>query len=217
MKPGSSAVLILAALGVGAAHAQQRPANPSASAPAPSTGWPARFIADSVHSSISFRVRHLGIATVAGRFHSFTVEFEYDSVNFERSSVTARIRTASIDTENQRRDDDLRSSRFLAIDSFPEMTFVSRRVERAGPTRFRIHGELSLHGVTRPVTLDAEMGGVLVTSRGRYAAFSASTVINRADYGMTFSPILEGLRTVGDEVRISIEIEAREARPAASP
>jgi polyisoprenoid-binding protein YceI len=215
MKPGVFAVLVIAGFSSTAAPAQQRPASPPAAAP--STGWPARFLADTVHSSIGFRVRHLGIATVAGRFHSFTVEFEYDSVNFERSSVTARIRTASIDTENQRRDDDLRSSRFLAIDSFPEMTFVSRRVERIGPSRFRIAGDLTLHGVTRPVTLEGELGGVLVTGRGRYAAFSASTVINRADFGMTFSPILEGLRTVGDEVRISIEIEAREARAAASP
>jgi polyisoprenoid-binding protein YceI len=100
------------------------------------------------------------------------------------------------------------------VDSFPEITFVSRSVETAGPDRLRITGDLTMHGVTRQEVLDTEVGGVFSTPRGRRVAFSATTTLNRSDFGMTFSAIVEGVRVVGDEVRISIDVEATAAPPS---
>lgn len=196
---------------------------PAQGPPAPPATGLLHFTIDTVHSSVSFKVRHLGVSWVAGIFHSFSGSFDFDSANLERSGVTARIATASIDTDNERRDGDLKQN-YLVVDSFPEMTFTSRRVERAGATHLRVIGDLTLHGVTRPVTLETELTG-FVTMRGqsagqpvvrKVAAFTATTTISRRAFGITINPLADGLALVGDEVRITIEIEARATLPAAS-
>jgi polyisoprenoid-binding protein YceI len=179
-----------------------QPANP----PAPTNKW----AADPAHSAVGFRVRHLGITWVNGQFKQWTADVNYDPNNPEAASVVARIQTASVDTDNERRDNDLRSSNYLAVDSFPEMTFVSKKVERAGEGRLRITGDLTVRGVTRPVVLDTEVGGVLTTPRGRRTAFSATTTIKRQDYGVTLNRLMEGAQVVGDDVKITIDIEAIE-------
>ena len=166
--------------------------------------------ADPAHSAVGFRVRHLGITWVNGTFKQWTAELNYDPANPEAASVVAKIQTASVDTDNERRDNDLRSSSYLAADSFPEISFTSRKVERAGDGRLRIAGDLTLRGVTKPVVLDAEVGGVLNTPRGRRTAFSATTTIKRQDFGLTMNRLMEGAQVVGDEVRITIDIEAIE-------
>jgi polyisoprenoid-binding protein YceI len=180
---------------------------PPAAAPAAATN---KWAADPAHSAVGFRVRHLGITWVNGQFKQFTAEVNYDPNNPEAASVVARIQTASVDTDNERRDNDLRSSNYLAVDSFPEMTFVSKKVERAGDGRLRITGDLTLRGVTRSVVLDTEVGGVLTTPRGRRTAFSATTTLKRQDYGITFNRLMEGAQVVGDDVKITIDIEAIE-------
>ena len=169
-----------------------------------------RWNIDPVHSAVNFRVRHLGISWVNGAFRQWSAEFVYDPAHPEASSVTAHIQTASIDTQNPRRDADLKQN-YLYADSFPEITFVSRRVDADRPEHLRITGDLTMHGVTRPVLLDTDVGGIVSTPRGRRAAFSATTTLDRKDFGMTFSGVIEGVRVVGDEVRISIDIEATEA------
>jgi polyisoprenoid-binding protein YceI len=174
----------------------------------PSSWGLVRFNLDTAHSAVRFQVRHLGISWVHGEFRGFTMDLSYDHGSPERSTVSARIPTATINTGNQRRDGDLRGSNYLGVDSFPEMTFVSRRVERAGTGRLLITGDLTLRGVTRSVTLDTEVGGALSGQRGRRVAFSASTVIRRQDFGVTFNRLVEGAQVVGDDVRITIEIEA---------
>jgi polyisoprenoid-binding protein YceI len=179
-----------------------QPANP----PAQTNKW----AADPAHSAVGFRVRHLGITWVNGQFKQWTADVNYDPNNPEAASVVARIQTASVDTDNERRDNDLRSSNYLAVDSFPEMTFVSKKVERAGEGRLRITGDLTVRGVTRPVVLDTEVGGVLTTPRGRRTAFSATTTIKRQDYGVTLNRLMEGAQVVGDDVKITIDIEAIE-------
>ena len=177
-----------------------------ASAPAQTNTWSA----DPAHSAVGFRVRHLGITWVNGTFKQWTADLKYDPANPEAASVVAKIQSASVDTDNERRDNDLRSSSYLAADSFPEITFTSRKVERAGDGRLRIAGDLTLRGVTRPVVLDAEVGGVLNTPRGRRTAFSATTTIKRQDFGITMNRLMEGAQVVGDDVRITIDIEAIE-------
>jgi polyisoprenoid-binding protein YceI len=168
-----------------------------------------RWSADPAHSAVAFRVRHLGITWVNGTFGQWTVDLSYDPGNPEAASVTARIQAATISTGNDRRDNDLRQN-YLATDSFPEITFVSRRVEKVAPDKLRISGDLTMRGITHPAVLDADIGGVLNTPRGRRTAFSATTTLKRQDYGITRNGFMEGAQIVGDDVRITIDIEATE-------
>lgn len=174
-----------------------------APAPLPPGGW--RL--DASHSAVRFRVRHLGVSWVNGEFKNFQMQLVYDPANPEAASVTATIPTATVVSGSDRRDADIRSGSYLAVDSFPDMTFVSRRVERAG-ANLRIAGDLTLRGVTRPVVLDAEVSGPTSGSRGKRIGFTATTTINRHDYGVVFNRLVEGAQVVGDEVRITIDIEA---------
>ena len=171
-----------------------------------------RWSADPAHSAVAFRVRHLGITWVNGTFGQWTADLNYDASHPEAATVTARIQTASISTGNDRRDNDLRQN-YLAADSFPEITFVSKRVEKVAPDKLRISGDLTIRGVTHPVVLDADMGGVLATPRGRRTAFSATTTLKRQDYGITLNRLMEGAQVVGDDVRVTIDIEATERTP----
>lgn len=199
-------ILLGAALALPAAALAQNPpaAAPPAQAPLPPNGW--RL--DRAHSAVNFRVRHLGISWVNGEFRDWTADIVYDPANPGSAGVTARIQTGSVATNNDRRDNDIRSGNYLAVDSFPEMTFVSRRVEPLDATHLRIHGDLTLRGVTRPVTLDTEISGVLAGQRGRRVAFTATTTINRHDFGVRFNRLVEGAQVVGDDIRITIDIEA---------
>ena len=168
-----------------------------------------RWSADPAHSAVAFRVRHLGITWVNGTFGQWTIDLNYDPTRPEAASVTAHLQTASITTGNDRRDTDLRQN-YLVVDSFPEITFTSTRVERGAPDHLKITGNLTIRGVTHPVVLDAEVGGVVATPHGRRTAFSATTSIKRQDYGITRNGFMEGAQIVGDEVRITIDIEAPE-------
>jgi polyisoprenoid-binding protein YceI len=180
--------------------AQQQPAQP----PLPPNGW--RI--DMAHSAVTFRVRHLGISWVNGRFTSWQGDLVFDPANPTGASVTARIATNSVNTQNERRDADIRSGNYLAVDSFPEMTFTSRRVEKVDDTHLRITGDLTIRGVTKSVVLDTEILGLLPGQRARRVAFTATTTIDRMDYGVVFNRLLEGAQIVGNEVRITIDIEA---------
>lgn len=180
-----------------------------ASSPATPSTPPNRWSPDPAHSAVTFRVRHLGITWVNGTFGQWTADLNYDPTKPEAANVTARIQTATVSTGNDRRDNDLRQN-YLAVDSFPEITFVSKRVEKVADDKLRITGDLTMRGVTHPVVLDAEIGGVLTTSRGRRTAFSATTIIKRQDYGITRNGFMEGAQIVGDDVRITIDIEATE-------
>ena len=166
-----------------------------------------RWTSDPAHSAVTFRVRHLGISWVNGAFRQWTGELTYDPAAPEAASVTVRIQTASVDTENERRDNDIKAN-YLAVDSFPEITFISRTVERVAPDRLKITGDLTIRGISHSVVLDTEVLGTLTTARGRRTAFSATTAIKRQDFGVTRNPLLEGAQVVGDDVRITIDVEA---------
>src|SRR5437667_2305003 len=195
-------LLLPAAISLSGQTSQQASATP----PPPPTN---RWSADPPHSAVAFRVRHLGITWINGTFGQWTVDLNYDPTKPEAASVTAHIQAASISTGNDRRDTDLRTN-YLAVDSFPEITFTSTRVERVAPDRLRITGNLTIRGITHPVVLDADVGGVLATARGRRTAFSATTSLKRQDYGITLNRLMEGAQIVGDEVRITIDVEATE-------
>jgi len=191
------------------------PAPAPAQAPAAAVSGEA-WTVDKSHSSANFKIRHL-VSNVTGRFSDFDAAINLDRANPAKSSVEFTIQAASIDTGNERRDNDLRSADYLATDTFPEITFVSREVERAGEGRLRITGDLTMRGVTRPVVLEADVGGILATARGRRTAFTATTTIKRQDFGVVFNRIVEGAQVVGDDVRITIDFEAVEQRQERPP
>ncbi|MFI5214769.1 MAG: YceI family protein, partial [Gemmatimonadales bacterium] len=183
----SAAAFPLAAQNPPAPPAPQGPPGQQPQTPLPPNGWRV----DPNHSAITFRVRHLGITWVNGKFGSWTSELVYDPANPEAASVTAHIRTASVNTEVDRRDNDIRQNYFVA-DSFPEITFTSTRVERAGDTHLRITGDLTIHGVTKAVVLETEINGQLNGSRGKRVSFTGTTTISRREFGILRNPFMEG-------------------------
>ncbi len=162
---------------------------------------------DKSHSELSFRIRHF-MSRVGGTFRDWkgTVTVD-DTARWENGSIDVAIQTASIFTDNDRRDADLRSSNFFAADSFPTITFRSTRIERTGD-KARIHGDLTMRGVTKPVVLEGEFLGMQKTGNVMRAGFSASTTINRLDYGIAWNRVVEGGGvTLGDDVTIELAIE----------
>ena len=165
---------------------------------------------DPVHSSVQFAVKHMVVTTVRGTFNRFELDIDFDETNPERSSVEARLDAASIDTGVADRDTHLRSPDFLEAERFPTIVFRSRRIEPAGGDRYRIAGYLTIKDVTREVSMDAALGGIGKSPWGQQVAgFSAETTINRKDFDLNWNAALEtGGWLVGDQIKISIEIEA---------
>jgi polyisoprenoid-binding protein YceI len=175
---------------------------------------------DTSHSGIHFRVRHMVISKVHGRFGRWSGTLALDPQDLTRSSVDVRIDAASIDTQVADRDDHLRSADFLDAARFPELTFRSKRVEKAG-AGYRVTGDLTLHGVTREVTLEAEYAGTGKDPWGNErAGFSAAASLDRREFGLNWNAAVEaGGVLVGEKVEIAIELEAVKkaaAAPAAS-
>ncbi|HEY0969457.1 MAG TPA: YceI family protein [Gemmatimonadales bacterium] len=186
------------------AHAQ-----PSAAATTPRAA--STYAIDATHSELSFRIRHL-VSRVTGTFRDWKGTITVpDPERWETAQIEVVIRTASIDTKNERRDNHLRTSDFFEAEKHPEITFRSTRVERSGDDA-RIHGNLTMRGVTRPVVLEGTFLGATKTGQGKARiGFEASTTIDRMDYGVAWNRAAEGGGvTLGDEVTISIVVAAVE-------
>lgn len=169
------------------------------------------WIIDGVHSIAEFSVKHMVISTVKGRFRTIAGSITVDEANPANSRVEASIDVASIDTAEPQRDAHLRSDDFFNAEQFPQMTFRSTRVERVDDTHWKVHGDLTLKGVTRPVVLDTTYLGQETHpfSQKRVAAFTAETTLDRKDFGLNWqAPLASGAAYVGEEVRINLEIEA---------
>jgi polyisoprenoid-binding protein YceI len=175
------------------------------------------YTADPAHSHVDFSVRHLMISKVRGAFETFTVTLEVPEGSTLPSSVRAEIEAASIDTRVGDRDNHLRSADFLDAANYPKLTFVSRSVS-GKETGFDVAGDLTIRGVTKPVTLKAEFdGGGKDPWGNERMAYSASTKINRKDFGLTWNQALEtGGVAVGEEIDISIQIETVKAKQPAT-
>jgi polyisoprenoid-binding protein YceI len=175
------------------------------------------WAADPVHSSIGFSVRHLVVSKVRGKFTRWSGSIRMDEHDLATAQVDVSIETASVDTGVEQRDNHLRSADFFDVEKYPAMTFKSTRVEtKAG--ELRLHGNFTLHGVTRPVVLDVEYAGTQKDPWGGLrAGFSARTSLDRKEFGLTWNQLLEaGGVAVGDKVDIDIEIEAVKQVPAAA-
>jgi polyisoprenoid-binding protein YceI len=167
---------------------------------------------DPAHSSVTVSTKHMMITTVRGNLAIRHAEIEFDPEHPDQGSVVAVIDAASIDTGAAQRDEHLRSPDFLDTASYPEISFHSTRIEPQGQ-RYLLHGDLTLHGVTRPVTLEAEVEGIVADMRGgTRASFTATTRVNREDYGLNWNVALEtGGWLVGKELKVEIELVAVEA------
>jgi polyisoprenoid-binding protein YceI len=164
---------------------------------------------DASHSEIQFSVRHMMISTVRGRFNTFSGTVEADEKNPKDAQVQVEVDVSSIDTGDEKRDAHLRSPDFFNAEEFPTMTFKSSWIEQLDERHGRLHGELTIRDVTKPVVLNVEYAGMAKSPWGTTSAgFSAEGRINRKDWGLNWNVALEtGGWLVSDEIRISVEVE----------
>ena len=164
---------------------------------------------DPAHSSIQFAVKHMVISTVRGSFNEFAIDAEIDETDLARSRATVRIAAASLSTGNNDRDAHLRSGDFFDAETHPELVFVTRAIEPRGGDDYRITGDLTIRGVSRPITLEGEIQGPVKDPwGGTRFGLSASGKLNRKEYGLDWNAVLEaGGLLVGDDVKLSIETE----------
>ncbi len=169
----------------------------------------ATYAIDAGHSSVSFKVKHMMVSNVRGAFTAFEGSFEFDPEAPKHAKVTTEIQMASVNTNDEKRDEHLRSPDFFDVESHPTMTFESMKLESKGDNEYVLHGNLTLNGVTKPVELDLEFNGTVVDPWGNTrSGFEAEGEINRKDFGITWSKNMDGGGlVVGDKVEIELEIE----------
>ncbi|MEP6617973.1 MAG: YceI family protein [bacterium] len=166
---------------------------------------------DKAHSNVGFQIRHF-VSKVRGGFGDFKGTITADDDAWQNAQIDVEISSASINTNSDGRDKDLRSSNFFAVDSFPAITFKSTKIERKGDDA-KIYGDLTMRGVTKPVVLDGHFNGMQKAVRGDRIGFDASTTINRLDYGVKWNRAAEGGGVMlGDDVKIEISVEAVRAK-----
>ncbi len=186
-------------------------AESTATAPAPTgtTSLPTgTWRVDPVHSSVEFQVKHLGIATVKGQFTEFEGTLE---VGPEGASAYGTVKTASVNTREPQRDEHLRSADFFEVDRYPEIGFRSTAIRPTGEDEFEIDGDLSIHGITRPVTLKGTLEGIEPEDHqgNTRVGVSATGQINRSDFEMRFNAALgSGNVVVSDKVKILVDVSA---------
>ena len=168
---------------------------------------------DQDHSDISFGVKHLMVSKVNGNFKNFSGTITMDEHDVKKDSVNVNIKVDSIDTRRDKRDEHLKSPDFFDADKFKEITFKSTKVS-GSDKKLKVEGLLTMHGVEKPVTLDAVVGGTQKDSGGKtHMGFSATGKIKRSDFGLKWNKALEtGGVMVGDEVTLNFEIEAVETK-----
>ena len=161
---------------------------------------------DKAHSKIGFSIPHMAISEVEGNFKDFDASVVSKAADFNGAEVTFSAKTASIDTDNERRDNHLKSPDFFDAEKNPELSFKGNLVKQGG--KYKLKGDLTMHGVTKPVEFDVTYGGTMNTGRGEKAGFKISGKINRQDFGLTWAnKTPTGELVVGDEVDIIGKIE----------
>jgi polyisoprenoid-binding protein YceI len=183
----------------------------SPTTPSRTSSGTATYQIDPSHSVAEFVVKHLMFSTVKGRFSKVSGEIKLDEADPTNSSVSAEADVASVDTGDPKRDGHLRSPDFFEAEKYPALTFISRRVERAGNgDTYRVVGDLTIRDVTREVTFDTTyLGQGTDPWGGTRVGFSATTTINRKDFGLNWNAPLEaGGVLVSDQVRINLEVQA---------
>ncbi len=171
-----------------------------------STFAQATWSIDKAHSKIGFSVAHMAVSEVEGNFRDFDATVVAKAADFNGAEINFTAKTASINTDNERRDNHLRSADFFDAEKYPEISFKGNLVKQGN--KYKLKGNFTLHGVTKPVEFDVTYGGTVNTGRGEKAGFKISGKINRQDYGLTWSNKTPGGElVVGDEVEIIGKIE----------
>jgi polyisoprenoid-binding protein YceI len=171
------------------------------------------------HTTIGFRVKHLGLVEVPGYFRDFTGTINYDSKDVSKSTVEFSAKTTSVDTGVAPRDNHLRTDAFFDVEKFPDMTFKSTKVEKKGK-QWMITGDFTLKGVTKSITFPFEVAGFLKDEKtgGMAMGATAETTINRRDFGVNYGTNLpNGTPMLSDEIKVVLQIEANMAAPAMTP
>ena len=195
MKKTLFAAALFAATAVGAAISMGAPAFAS----------PVSYKIDPAHTAVAFIVNHVGFSNVIGRFNTVGGDVTFDKDAVEKSVVNVTIDTTSVDTNHAKRDEHLRSPDFFNAKEFPKMTFKSTKIEKTGDKTGKLHGDLTMLGVTKPVVLDVTFNkdGVSPASKLETAGFSARGTVKRTDFGMKY-----GAPAIGDDIQLLIEVEA---------
>jgi len=164
---------------------------------------------DPTHSSIQFAVKHMVISTARGTFKDYEIEAEVDPADFSASNATVTIKAESLETNNDDRDAHLRSPDFFDVENYPNITFVTKKIERKRGDDYRILGDLTIRGITKEVTLEGEVSGPQQDPWGNQRiGLSANGKVNRKEFGLNWNVALEaGGLLVGEDVKLSIEAE----------
>lgn len=159
--------------------------------------------ADKAHSKVGFGITHLLISEVEGHFGEFDITATADDT-FSEPNFEVEITTASIDTDNEKRDTHLRSDDFFAAETYPTMTFKTTAFEKTGEKTFKLTGDLTMHGVTKPVTLEGKLNGIITDKRSEKlkAGLKLTGTLDRTDFGVGSKPF-----PVGDDVEMTINLE----------
>ncbi len=175
----------------------------------PVTASSSSWMLDTAHTSIGFKVKHLMVSNVKGSFETFSGTVVLDEEDVTRSSVEVTADAKSIDTNNPDRDNHLRSPDFFDVEKFPQMTFKSTKIVKAGDDRLKVIGDLTLHGVTKSIELDVRDLTPPIEAMGTVRrGLSASGSLDRRDFGLTWNKAIEtGGVLVGNEVEINLEVE----------
>ncbi|HEX5172183.1 MAG TPA: YceI family protein [Cyclobacteriaceae bacterium] len=165
---------------------------------------------DKAHTKIGFNVVHMAVTEVEGKFNDFEGSVTTNSNDFNGADVTFTAKVASVDTDNERRDNHLKSDDFFNAEKFPELKFAGKLVKEG--SGYKLKGDLTIRDVTKPVTLDVTYNGSIDTGRGVKAGFKVSGKINRQDYGLKFNAALGGGELVAaNEVELIIKVELNKA------
>ncbi len=168
----------------------------------------AKWIVDTTHSEVQFKVKHLVISTVTGTFNKFYAELEAEKDDFTDAKIAFSADIDSIDTNNAQRDAHLKSDDFFNAEKFPQMTFRSSSLEKSNE-KYTLKGDLTLRDITKPVVLEVEFGGIVTDPYGQTkAGFEAVGKINRKEFGLMWSAVTEaGGVVVSDEVKILLNVQ----------
>lgn len=168
-----------------------------------------KWTIDTAHSEIHFKVKHLMISNVTGKFEKFEGTVETDGDNFLTAKINLTAESASVNTGSAQRDGHIKSADFFDTENFPQLKFASTLVEAGDDDNFKLHGNLTIKNVSKPVTLDVEFAGMQKDPWGNSkAGFTVSGKINRKDWQLTYNAVLEGGGVlVSDEVRINCEVQ----------
>jgi polyisoprenoid-binding protein YceI len=173
-----------------------------------------KWTVDKSHSNVNFTVTHMTISEVEGTFKIFEGNVEHTKPDFSDAKINFQVDIASVNTENENRDNHLKGDDFFNAAQFPTMKFSSTSMKPLGNNKYQLSGNLTIRDITKPVVFDVSYGGTVSTSRGKKSGFKAKTTINRFDYNLKWDRATEaGGLVVGKDVEIQINLEMNEVKP----